>query len=76
MKAINYILLFGGFAAAVLAAIFCAKVGHFGLACGDIRVAVVAWLGIVWFAALAVKIIGWAWSTPGGAGESGRGAAK
>ena len=76
MKAINYILGFGGFAAAVVAAIFCAKVGHFGLTCGDIRVAVVAWLGIVWFAALAVKIIGWAWSTPGGAGESGRGAAK
>ena len=76
MKAINYILGFGGFAAAVVAAIFCAKVGHFGLVCGDIRIAAACWLGMVWFGALAVKFIGWAWSTPGGAGESGRGAAK
>lgn len=60
MKAINYILGFGGFAFAVLAAIFCAKVGHFGLACGDIRVAAVAWFGMIWFGALAVKFAVWA----------------
>ena len=66
MKAINYILGFGGFAAAVVAAIFCAKVGHFGLTCGDIRVAAVAWCGMIWFGALAVKIGAWACK---GAGE-------
>ena len=61
MKAINYILGFGAFAAAVVAAIFCAKVGHFGLTCGDLRVAAVAWLGMIWFGAAAIKLIAWAW---------------
>ena len=56
MKAINYILFFGAFAAAVVAAIFCAKVGHFGLTCGDVRVAAVAWFGMVWFGAAAIKL--------------------
>ena len=60
MKAINYILGFGGFAAAVVAAIFCAKVGHFGLVCGDMRIAAACWLGMIWFGALAVKFIEWA----------------
>ena len=66
MKTINYILGFGGFAAAVVAAIFCAKIGHFGLVCGDIRVAAAGWCGMVWFGALSIKLIGWAWK---GAGE-------
>ena len=55
MKAINYILGFGAFAAAVAAAIFCAKVGHFALTCGDVRVAAAGWIGMVWFGALAIK---------------------
>ena len=55
MRAINYILGFGAFAAAATAAIFCARVGHFGLACGDVRVAAAGWLGMIWFGALAIK---------------------
>lgn len=57
MKAINYILGFGASTAAVVAAIFCAKVGHFGLACGDIRAAAIGWLGMIWFGAAAIKLI-------------------
>ena len=60
MKAINYILGFGAFAAAVVASIFCAKVGHFGLACGDIRMAAAGWFGMVWFGAAAIKLAAWA----------------
>lgn len=56
MKAINYILGFGAFAAAVVAAIFCEKVWHFGLACGDLRVAAIGWLGMIWFGAAAIKL--------------------
>ena len=66
MKAINYILGFGAFAAAVVAAIWCAKIGHFGLTCGDMRVAAVGWFGVIWFGALAMKLCAWAWK---GAGE-------
>jgi len=55
MKAINYILGFGASAAAVVAAIFCAEVGHFGLACGDVRVVAAGWCGMIWFGALAIK---------------------
>lgn len=55
MKAINYILGIGAVAAAVVAAIFCARMGHFGLVCGDIRLAACGWLGMIWFGALAVK---------------------
>ena len=60
MKAINYILGFGVFAAAVVSAIFCAKVGAFALTCADMRLAAVCWLGMIWFGALAVKCIDWA----------------
>lgn len=60
MKAINYILGFGAVAAAVVAAIFCARMGHFGLVCGDIRLAACCWFGMVWFGALAVKCTVWA----------------
>lgn len=60
MKAINYILGFVGFAAAAVAAIFCARVGHFGLACGDVRVAAAGWLGMIWFGAAAIKLAAWA----------------
>jgi len=60
MKAINYILGFGVFAAAVVAAIFCAKVGTFALTCGDMRLAAACWLGMLWFGALAVKFADWA----------------
>ena len=55
MREINYILGFGAFAAAVAAAIFCAKVGSFGMGCGDIRLADAGWLGMIWFGALAIK---------------------
>ena len=55
MKAINYILGFGASAAAATAAIFCARVGFFGLTCGDLRVAAAGWLGMIWFGALAIK---------------------
>ena len=55
MRAINYILGFGASAAAATAAIFCARVGHFGLACGDARLAAVGWCGMFWFGALAIK---------------------
>ena len=55
MKAINYILGFGASAAAATAAIFCARVGHFGLVCGDVRVAAAGWMGMIWFGALAIK---------------------
>ena len=55
MRAINYILGFGASAAAATAAIFCARVGHFGLVCGDVRVAAAGWLGMIWFGALAIK---------------------
>ena len=60
MKAINYILGFGAVAAAVVAAVFCARVAHFGLACGDVRVAAAGWLGMIWFGAAAVKCTVWA----------------
>lgn len=60
MKAINYILGVGAFAAAVAAALFCARAGHFGLACGDVRVAAAGWLGMIWFGALSIKIVSWA----------------
>ena len=59
MKAINYILVCGAFAVAFAAAIFCAKVGHFGLACGDIRMAAAGWFGMVWFGAAAIKLAAW-----------------
>ena len=55
MKVINYILGFGASAAAATAAIFCARVGHFGLACGDVRMAAAGWMGMIWFGALAIK---------------------
>lgn len=67
MKAINYILGFGAVAAAGVAAIFCARVAHFGLACGDVRVAAAGWLGMIWFGALAVKLTAWSFA-PGEAG--------
>ena len=60
MRAINYILGFGASTAAATAAIFCARVGRFGLVCGDIRVAVVGWLGMIWFGAAAIKLAAWA----------------
>ncbi len=63
MKAINCILGSVAFAAAALAAIFCAQVGSFALACGDTRVAAIAWLGMIWFGALAVML------AVGGSGE-------
>ena len=55
MKVINYILGFGAFAAAATAAIFCAKVGSFGMGCGYIRLAAAGWMGMIWFGALAIK---------------------
>lgn len=55
MKAINYILGFGASAAAATAAIFCARVGSFGMGCGDVRVAAAGWCGMIWFGALAIK---------------------
>jgi len=55
MKVINYILGFGASAAAATASIFCAKVGSFGLACGNVRVAAAGWFGMIWFGALAIK---------------------
>jgi len=51
MKAINYILGFGAFA--VIAAIFWVS---FGLACGDLRVAAIGWLGTIWFVASAIQL--------------------
>ena len=56
MKAINYILGFGASAAAFVAAIFCALAGLFGIACGDIRMAAIGWLGMIWFGAAAIKL--------------------
>ena len=63
MKTINYILGFGAFAAAVVAAIFCAKVGCFGFSCGDIRAAAAGWMGMIWFGAAAIKLAAWAVAT-------------
>ena len=60
MKAIDNILGFVAFAAAVVAAIFCARVGLFGLTCGDLRVAAIGWLGMIWYGAAAIKIAAWA----------------
>ena len=60
MKAINYILGFGATTAAATAAIFCARVGHFGLACGDVRVAAAGWMGMIWFGTLSIKCASWA----------------
>ena len=60
MKAINYILGFGAFAAAVVAAIFCARVGQFCLACGDTALAAGCWMGMIWFGAAAIKLAAWA----------------
>ena len=60
MKAINYILGFGAFAAAVVAAIFCAKLGAYALSCGDLKLAAVSWFGIIWFGAAAIKLAAWA----------------
>ena len=60
MRAINYILGFGASAAAATAAIFCALVGHFGLACGDVRMAAAGGCAMIWFGALAIKCASWA----------------
>ena len=76
MKAINYILGLGGFTFAVAAVAFAARLTKFAWRCHDLPLAASCIFGMVWFSALAVKFIGWAWSTPGGAGESGRRAAK
>lgn len=74
MRVINYILGFGAFAAAVVEAIFCAKVGSFGLACGDVRVAAAGWIGMIWFGALAIKIA--LWSTSGEIGGVSHGKSR
>jgi len=60
MRTVNYLLGFWAIAAAVGAAIFCARVGHFGLTCGDLRVAAIGWLGMIWFGAAAIKLAAWA----------------
>lgn len=60
MRVINWILGGGAVAAAVAAAIFCAKVGAFALACGDAWLAAACWFGMIWFGSLAVKFVGWA----------------
>lgn len=56
MKAINCMARCVAVAAAIVAAVFCAKVGAFALACGDIRVAAIGWLGMIWFGAFAVML--------------------
>lgn len=56
MRAINCILGFGAFAAAIVAAIFCAKVGAFALACDDAWLAAACWLGMIWFGAFAAAL--------------------
>ena len=60
MRTVNYLLGFWAIAAAAVAAIFCAKVGAFGLACGDLRVAAAGWFGMIWFGAAAIKLAAWA----------------
>ena len=60
MRVINYLLGFGASAAAATAAIFCARVGHFALACGDLLVAAEGWCGMIWFGAAAIKLAAWA----------------
>ena len=61
MKAINYIIGFGAFAAAVVSAIFCALVGRWAVAVRDLPMAASCCFGIIWFTALAIKSAAWAW---------------
>ena len=56
MKAINCMARCMAFAAAIVAAVFCAKVGAFALACGDAWLAAAGWLGMIWFGAFAVML--------------------
>ena len=60
MKAINYILGFGGTIAAVVAAIYAGRFTSFALRCHDLLLAASCAFGAVWFGALAVKIGAWA----------------
>ena len=60
MKAINYILGFGAFAAAVVAAIYIGRFAAFAWRCHDIPLAMSCTFGVIWFAALAVKFAAWA----------------
>lgn len=60
MKAINYILGFGAFAAAVVAAIYTSRFADFAWRGHDIPLAMGCAFGAVWFSALAVKIAAWA----------------
>lgn len=60
MKAINYILGFGGFAFAVLAAIYTSRFAAFAWRCHDIPLFASSAFGVVWFGALAVKFAAWA----------------
>ena len=62
MKAINYILGFGGFAAAVVAAIYTGRFAAFAWRCHDIPLAMSCTFGVIWFGAAAIKLIAWAWS--------------
>ena len=55
MKALNYILGFGAFAAAVVAAIWIGRFAAFALRCGDMALAASCTFGVVWFIALAIK---------------------
>jgi len=61
MRAINYILGFGAFAAAVVAAIYTGRFAAFAWRCHDIPLAMSCTFGVIWFCALGVKLIGWAW---------------
>ena len=62
MKAINYILGFGAFAAAVVAAIYIGRFAAFAWRCHDIPLAMSCTLGIIWFGAAAVKFGAWAFA--------------
>jgi len=55
MKAINYILGFGGFAAAVVAAIYISRFAAFAWRCRDVPLTMSCTFGVMWFAALAIK---------------------
>ena len=59
MKAINYILGFGAFAAAVVAAIYLSRFADFAWQCRDVPLAAGCTFGAVWFFALAVKFCAW-----------------
>ena len=53
MKTIKYLALFSAISLSSLAAIFCAMVGAYALSVSESPLALLGWLGMLWFAGIA-----------------------